>query len=46
MRKEGISMKTYQKLEMQVVLFQENDVLTVSNELMDMDIGEFENLFQ
>lgn len=39
-------MKTYQKLEMQVVLFQENDVLTVSNELMDMDIGEFENLFQ
>lgn len=39
-------MKTYQKLEMQVVLFQENDVLTVSNELMDMDIGEFDNLFQ
>lgn len=39
-------MKTYQTLEMQVILFQEDDVLTVSNELMDMDIGEFDNLFQ
>lgn len=39
-------MKTYQTLEMQVIFFQEDDVLTGSNELMDMDIGEFDNLFQ
>ena len=38
-------MKTYKTIEMHVILFQEDDVLTVSNQLMDMDIGEFDNLF-